>query len=69
MVAGTTGLTLMWSQEMPDAARCLPTVLSLPGSRRAPPVRDVGQGRSLTQCFWSNSEVQAPCMPEWKGAF
>lgn len=29
MVDGTTGLALMWSQEMPDAARCLPTVLSL----------------------------------------
>lgn len=49
MVHGTAGPPLMWSQEMPDAARCLPAVLSLPGSRRAPPVRDMGQGRSLTQ--------------------
>lgn len=69
VVDGTTGPTVMWSQEMPDVARCLPTVLSLPGSRRVPPVRDVGQGRSLTQCFWSNSKVEAPRMSEWKGTF
>lgn len=69
MVDGTAGLTLMWSQEMPGAARCLPAVLSSLESRRAPPVRDVGQGRSLTQYFWSNSKVEAPWMSEWKGVF
>lgn len=69
VVDGTTGPTLMWSQEMPDAARCLPTVLSSPGSRRAPPVWDRGQGRSLTQCSWSNSKGEAPWMSEWKGVF
>ena len=32
VVDGAPGLTLMWSQEMPDAGRCLLPVTSSPGT-------------------------------------
>lgn len=66
MVAGTPSLTLL-SQETPDADRCPPTVVSLPGPCQVLPLWDRGQGSSLTQSALSDPKADAPWISEVEG--